>query len=226
MSTVAALLKAIEQDAEDRLPWLVLADWIQERGYEADADRLRDAIPGENALDLLSADGWCEAVADIGVFEESTLDLSSWEREGLTDRGLIALATLRSRQLRWVDVSGAAVSDDAIVGLVQSPGLIALRILHLYGVPLNEGTRAMLNGSRVSCVYYDHPEDPHGNSCCSSMCPGLAEIDFREPFHWCIPRDHRLDRNAKGTDHPGRSRRTWWCGFQVTQLMKRRRLGQ
>lgn len=34
----------------------------------------------------------------------------------------------------------------------------------------------------------------------------------------------RPDRDAKGAGGPGRSRRTWWGGFQVSQLQKRRRI--
>src|SRR6266545_7331031 len=110
MSTVEALLDAIRRSPEDRLPRLVLADWLAERGHESDAARIREEELAHYApLDLLSPDGWCESVADLGRTDEHVLEFGD-----LTDRGLLRLAGVRAPLLRWLDVSYSAVTDEAV----------------------------------------------------------------------------------------------------------------
>src|SRR4051794_27833984 len=92
MSIVAGLFDAIRRNPEDRLPWLVLADWIEEQGYSTDAARVRADAAGDRGrtraadgweipLPDLSADCWCELVAGLGVTREARII-------DLTGRGL------------------------------------------------------------------------------------------------------------------------------------------
>ena len=110
MSTVSALVTAIENDVSDRTPRLVFADWVQERGYESDAARIRES-DYSHPFEALSVDCWCEVMADFGTISARAIDLDLFHRCGfnqpdrLTDRGLLRLATVRAPALIWLDVS-------------------------------------------------------------------------------------------------------------------------
>jgi uncharacterized protein (TIGR02996 family) len=217
MSTVSGLRQAVLWAGEDRLPWLVMADWFEERGYPEDAQRLREGRQGEDPFGLLSADAWCETVAHDGTLYHRELEFDPAERWGpLTDRGLERLATVRAPTLRWLDLSHNPVTDGAVLRLVRARGFRRLRVLILWGVTLGDDTCVALDCSRVTCVRKNYGYG--GEDRCDD--------DWDDP--WAEPDEsgweaRRPDRDARPR-HPGWSRHRWWGGYQVGQLRKRRRL--
>lgn len=229
MSTAYSLLGAIERNRDDRLPWLVLADWVQERGYAADAARLRTATPGLHPLDLLSPDGWCEVVADVGTVGVDHLDLTQWYALGpLTDRGLDRLATVCLPYLGSLNIARGAVSDAAVLRLLRAPKFRKRWWLNWEGIDL--GYRAWPRKDRALLMAHTLPAaGEYCNERCGYCVGCEIRADGREwdsvtaPPEPGAPSADRPDRDAKGAGRPGKSRRAWWGGYQVSQVQKRRR---
>ncbi len=121
-------------------------------------------------------------------------------------------------------------------------------ILCLGGIALRDETWAELERSRVSCLGHD-PFSVWGRTKCPdcyviSAHAGIStelcnrcewlRLEYYETEVPEVGQEHpvrladrelsdRPDRDAEGTRHPGQSRRTWWRGYQVSQLQKRRR---
>ncbi len=220
MSTAAGLLAAIQHSGDDRLPWLVFCDWIEDRGFTEDAQRLRECR--WHAIDpthLLSPDARCAVIAG-GECPEEELRLQD-EYSPLTDRGLIALATVRAPRLRVLDVSYSEVTDAGVLAVVRAAGLAALRFLNLRGIRLSDETVAELHRSPVSFVR--GPDRDSYDECCCRDCR-RRDVHDLDDDGWALTPD-RPDRHAR-LGHPGWSRHRWWGGFQVSQLCKRRRLAR
>jgi len=228
MSTVAALLAAIRRDRDDRLPRLVLADWFEERGHEADAACLRaDKLRHGDPLDLLSRTGGASRSPTSGGPRARPGVRRAGARE--PDRPRAAPAGHGARP-------DAAVAGPLVLGRHR-------RGRHRTGVgarvPGPEGAGPGRGATRAGDVGRTGPVPvllprhlprwrgrPAAQPDRVLLCQECT-ADLLAPASPTIRPDDPAAGPGRERDGPPRAEpATWWGGFQVTQLQKRRRAGE
>jgi uncharacterized protein (TIGR02996 family) len=234
MTTYEALLRtACEQS--DSHPRLVLGDWLEERG-DPQAEFFRS---GSFSVIREFGDRF------FGGLPGKTLDLSMFH---LGDQGLISLAQLEwISRVRYLDLTENYLTDSSLIALAGSSRFSSLFRLSVCLNPITEvGLLTLARSTKTLGVIlaYDNPEISY---------QGRNELDairwpviLDGPYDcWDEPddtsalyvREEEQDRPVydplererpdKSRHHgPGRARRRWWAGFQVSQVQKQRRRGE